>query len=126
MFVMSHTARTIAVLTTLASVLSINCQSPEPQPTSSPDEVVTSTPEPAPEPPVAETPPAAETTPAAETSAEPRPKFDASANKQKLMAKLEAGSATESELRQLKALCMLDGDAPCRNKAAAAMKALEK
>lgn len=50
-------------------------------------------------------------------------KFNESSQKQRLMSKLMAGTATETELRMLKAICMNDGDRTCRNAAVAALKA---
>jgi len=50
-------------------------------------------------------------------------KFNESTQKQRLMSKLMGGTATETELRMLKAICMNDGDRTCRNAAVAALKA---
>ncbi len=52
-----------------------------------------------------------------------KPKFDPKANKQRLYNKVASGNASESEIRQLKALCMLDGDRACRAMAVGALKA---
>lgn len=53
------------------------------------------------------------------------PKFDSGANKYRLSNLVASGRATKSEIRQLKALCMLDGDRVCRAMAVDALKALE-
>jgi Spy/CpxP family protein refolding chaperone len=42
-------------------------------------------------------------------------KFSASAQKRRLMAKVAGGSASQTELRMLKAICMNDGDRACRD-----------
>ncbi len=42
--------------------------------------------------------------------------------KQSLLSKLMAGTASEVELRMLKAICMNDGDRPCRNAVVMALK----
>ncbi len=47
-------------------------------------------------------------------------------SKSLLRGKAEAGTATEAELRQLKALCMLDGDKPCRDLATEKLKSFKK
>lgn len=54
-----------------------------------------------------------------------KPKFDPKANKQRLLNKVQGGNASESEIRQLKALCMLDGDRACRAMAVAALANLK-
>ena len=53
-------------------------------------------------------------------------KFDPKSNKSRLYNKVASGNASESEIRQLKALCMLDGDRACRAMAVNALKALKK
>lgn len=67
--------------------------------------------------------------PTPDTTAEPiasgKPKFDPKANKQRLYNKVASGNASESEIRQLKALCMLDGDRACRAMAVGALAALK-
>lgn len=52
--------------------------------------------------------------------------FDSNENKSRLYDRVASGAATESEIRQLKALCMLDGDRACRTAAVHALKALEE
>lgn len=56
---------------------------------------------------------------------EGKPKFDPKSNKNRLYNKVASGNASESEIRQLKALCMLDGDRACRAMAVNALKALK-
>jgi hypothetical protein len=53
-------------------------------------------------------------------------KFDQSAQKASLMAKMQSGTATERDLNMLKAICMSDGDRACRNQAVAKLNALKK
>ncbi len=62
--------------------------------------------------------------PTSSGTAEP-PKFDPKSNKQRLLNKVASGNASESEIRQLKALCMLDGDRACRAMAVSALAALK-
>ena len=52
-------------------------------------------------------------------------KFDTNAAKTRLYTKMANGTADKSELLQLKALCMQDGDKACRNAAAAKAKAMK-
>ena len=52
------------------------------------------------------------------------PKVQTEDAQAKLMAKADRGEASEAELRQLKALCMLNADRACRAKATAMLKAL--
>jgi pSer/pThr/pTyr-binding forkhead associated (FHA) protein len=74
-------------------------------------------------------PPTSKTT--ATTAAPPPPpppppkepeKFDESAQKRRLMAKVAGGRASMTELRMLKAICMNDGDRACRDMAVAEIR----
>ncbi len=53
-------------------------------------------------------------------------KYDPSAIKASLQAKMAAGTATKSELRMLVSICSGDGDKACRNAAYARWKAMEE
>jgi hypothetical protein len=74
-------------------------------------------------------PTSTEPDPEPSTTSEPepsgKPKFDPKENKKRLYNKVASGNASESEIRQLKALCMLDGDRACRAMAVNALKALK-
>ena len=52
-------------------------------------------------------------------------KFNEKSEKQRLLGKAMSGSASETELRMLKAICMNDGDRVCRDMATARLKALK-
>lgn len=56
----------------------------------------------------------------------PPPKFNENAEKQRLMGKAASGTATETELRMLKAICMNDGDRQCRNMAVSGLNNKKK
>ncbi len=51
--------------------------------------------------------------------------FDSSAEKRRLMGRMQSGRATLGELNMLKAICMGDGDRNCRNQAVAAANKLK-
>ncbi len=53
-------------------------------------------------------------------------RFNLAANKSRLYDKVASGSGTESDIRQLEALCMLDGDRGCRAMAVQAPEALKE
>lgn len=53
-------------------------------------------------------------------------KYDPTAIKASLLAKMRAGLASKSELRMLVAICSGDGDKPCRNEAYAAWKEMSE
>ncbi len=51
-------------------------------------------------------------------------KFDENAEKRRLLGKAIAGTASETDLRMLRAICMNDGDRQCRGMANAKLKAM--
>ena len=69
------------------------------------------------------TPPTADSQSTTDSQSPADPQSPEDGYKQRLMAKLMAGTASDTELRMLKALCMNDGDRPCRNAAVTALKA---
>ena len=57
---------------------------------------------------------------------EPPESFDPTVQKRNLRDRALRGVARETELRMLKAICMNDGDRPCRDMAVARLKALDE
>ncbi|WP_437671443.1 FHA domain-containing protein [Sorangium sp. So ce131] len=102
----------------------IDPDAPEPPPAPDNTSVFFSPPTPAPPPP----PPKPTETGAAPSSSAPSP-LDASsypAQRKQLEPKVWGGKATASEIKLLRAICIHQGDASCRDRASAALDKLEK